>query len=153
MSICWSIDSWHVDLISSSFILLVLKPEICIIPVFFSSITSPYVVNSSPVNFLPGSALISFGSKSLLGSQFSLSSLCDSELGAALSAAPDDMVTLGIDFGDSPRLWLNFGKRLGLPLLVDSIFGIILGTALGDIVVLENELGESPRLGKSLSPS
>ena len=153
MSICWLIDSWHVDLISSSFILLVLKPEICIIPVFFSSITSPYVVNSSPVNFLPGSALISFGSKSLLGSGFGLSSLCDSELGAALGAAPGDIVTLGIDLGDSPRLGLNFGTRLGLPLLVDSILGILLGAALGDVVVLGNELGESPKLGMSLSPS
>ena len=84
MSICWSTDSWHVDLIPSSFILLVLKPEIRIIPVFFSSIASPHVVNLSPVNFLPGSALILFGSKSLLGSELGLSSLCDSELGAAL---------------------------------------------------------------------
>ena len=37
MSICWSMDFWQVDLISSSFIPLPLKPKIRIIPVFFSS--------------------------------------------------------------------------------------------------------------------
>ena len=67
--------------------------------------------------------------------------------------AADDIVTLGTDLGESPRLRLNFGTRHGLPLLVDSILGIILVIALGIVVILGNELGESPKLGMSLSPS
>ena len=130
-----------------------LKPEIRIILVFFSSIASPYVVNSSPLKFQPDRALISFGSKSLLGSGFGPSSLFDSELGAIVDTAPGEIVTLGTDLGESPRLRLDFGARLGLLLLVDSILGIILGTALDEVVVLGNEFDESPRLGMSLSPS
>ena len=74
----------------------------------------------------------------------------DSELGVALDTAPGDILTLGTDLGEAPRLGLDFGTRLSLPLLVDSILCIILGTALGNVIVLGYELGESPRLGMSV---
>ena len=160
-------DSWHVDLISSSFILLVLKPEIRIIPVFFFFIASLYVVNLSSVNFLPDRALILFGSKSLLGSGLDvasrigfvldallgLSSLFDSELGTALGTAPGDIVTLGTGLGETPRLGQELGTRLGLSVVVDAGLDIALGLAYGDVVALGNELGESRWLSMSLSPS
>ena len=108
-------DSWQVDLISSSFILLALKPEIRIIPVFFLSILFPYVVNSVPVNFLPGSALISFcrtlgmllGDSPRLGAKLGVSLLIDSILGILFGAALGDVMLFGHDLGESPMLGVS----------------------------------------------
>ena len=136
-----------------------LKPEVRIIPAFFFSIASPYVVGSSTVNSLPDRALIPFRSESLLGSRFDvvsriglvldaslvLFSLFDAELSSALGTAPGDIVTFGTDLGELPGLDRELGIGLGTKI------GTILGTGLG--TELGSGLGTGLVLGLGLSVS